>query len=126
RHAELRDVEVGVAGVVAGSVANSSLARVSCREACAVGSLGSGDAETVDVVVGAAVITDGGVAAEQAGRPVRVPVVVEGTADAPGRGQDDAIGTTCAREIEAVGGRTEANALVGTGAAATEHRKVLR
>ena len=62
-------------------------------EGGAIGSLGSAAPEPVDVVVGAAVITDGGVASEQAGRPVRIPVVIERAADAPGRRQLDATGT---------------------------------
>src|SRR5204862_3675932 len=57
-HANLSDVEVRVTGVVANVVANSSLAGVSCREASAIGSLGSRGAQSVDVVVGAAVILD--------------------------------------------------------------------
>ena len=111
--AELRDVEVGVTGVVARSVSDQCLTGVAGVESGAIGALGGGVSSTQQIVVGSAVIPDGRVAAEQAARPVRVPVVIERAADTPGRRQLDPAGTGCARKIDAVGGRAEADALVG-------------
>src|SRR6478735_10551522 len=124
-HAELGDVEVGVAGVAACSVSDQCLTGVAGIELGAIGALGGGVSSTQQVVVGSAVIPDGRVAAEQAARPVWIPVVIERTAYTPGRRQLDPAGTGCAREIDAVGGRAEADALVG-GSAVTEHRKARR
>src|SRR5215207_4699055 len=64
-HAKLRGVEVGVTGV-----GTRSLTRMADAEGSAVSALGRG------AVSGAAVVPDGRVAAEQAGRPVRIPVVI--------------------------------------------------
>ena len=64
--AELRDVEVGVAGVVACSVSDQCLTAVAGGESGAIGALGRGGSSTEQVVVGSAVIPDGRVAAEQA------------------------------------------------------------
>src|SRR5215510_167774 len=66
-HADLRDVEVRVAAEVGAE---------RCK-ACAGEGLADKGFRRV-------VVTDPGIAAEQAGRPVRIPVVVERTADAPG------------------------------------------
>ena len=51
--------------------------------------------------------------------------MIERAADAPGRRQGDAAGAACAGHIDAIGGRTEADALVAE-AAVTEHRKARR
>src|SRR6478735_2759924 len=77
--AKLRDVEVGVTGVVAGGITGECLTRVAGGEGGAVSTLGRRRSGTKQVVVGAAVIPDLRVAAEQAGRPVGIPVVVERT-----------------------------------------------
>src|SRR5258705_5530041 len=78
-HAELRDVIVRVAAEVRGGVRGGQLVR------CDIGStklaLGRGDVERI------AVVAHGGEAAEQARRPVRIPVVVERTADTKSPGQ---------------------------------------
>ena len=79
--AELRDVEVGVTGVVARSVSGQRLTRVAGGEGGAVSALGRGGSRTQQIVVGATVVPDGRVAAEQARRPVRIPVVVERAAE---------------------------------------------
>src|SRR6185312_11730941 len=68
--AKLRDVEVGVAGVVARSVAGQGLTGMAGGEGSAVSALGRGRSGTQQIVVGTTVIPDGRVAAEQAGRPV--------------------------------------------------------
>src|SRR5439155_7479312 len=104
----------------------SSLAGVSCREASAIGSLGSRGAQSVDVVVGAAVILDLSVAAPEAGRPVGIPVVVERTTDTPSARQDDATRSASAGHVDAISRVAEGNALVSAAAAATEHREVRR
>src|SRR5204863_1954726 len=120
--AELRDVEVGVTGVVARSVSGQCLPPVANGEGSAISALGRGGSRAQQVVVGAAVVLHLRVAAEQARRPVRVPVVIECAPDTPGRRQGDTAGAAWAGHIDAVGGRTEADALVG-GAAVAEHRK---
>ena len=51
--------------------------------------------------------------------------MIERAADTPGRRQGDTVGTASARKVDAVGGRAEADALVGE-AAAAEHREVRR
>src|SRR5882757_239665 len=66
--AQLRDVEVGVAD----EVGANSLA---------------GSIDGAEVGLGSVVIANGGVAAEHAGRPVRIPVVVERTTDTVGSRQ---------------------------------------
>src|SRR5262249_46535506 len=114
---ELRDVEVGVASVVDGFVCRIV---TSCRSAGAV--------ERAIYGLGSVVVTNSRIAAEQAGRPVGVPVVVEGTTDAEGFGEVETTVTAKERgQPHRVGSDTEANALVGTGTAgAAEHREVRR
>ena len=70
-HAELRNVEVRIAGV------GDSQPRNGCAIGSAVGSLGR------------AVIANGRVAAEQAGRPLWIPIMGERTADTVGFRQLD-------------------------------------
>ena len=91
-HTKLSDVEVGVAGVVAGVVGSvSCLTSVGCREGRTVETRPGYDTSAAigEAIVTIALITDSRVAAEQAGRPVWIPVVVERTAHAPSRGQDE-------------------------------------
>jgi hypothetical protein len=56
--AELRDVEVGIAGVVAGRVADRGLTRMAGGEGSTISALGGGGTEAIDIVVGAATIAD--------------------------------------------------------------------
>src|SRR6185312_863560 len=122
---KLRDVEVGVTGVGACSTTGQCLARMAGGEGGAISALGRRGSGTEQIVVGAAVIPDLRVAAEQARRPVGIPVVVEPATETPGRRQDDAAGTGRTWHVDAVGSRAEADALVG-GAAAAEHREARR
>src|SRR5712664_536923 len=74
-----------------------------------------------------AVIPHGRVAAEQARRPVRIPVVVERTTDTvSSRQMQIAIAAGKRRKIDSISGRTEADALVSADAAAAEHREARR
>src|SRR5207244_601965 len=115
-HTELRRVEVRIAGV------GHALADMADGERSAVDALRGGQ------VTHGAVVTDRGVAAEQAGRPVGIPVVVECTTDTPGLRQlETAIAARGDRQVDGVGGHTDADALVSTGnAGAREHREVRR
>src|SRR5882672_1475813 len=73
-----------------------------------------------------AVITNPRRAAEQAGRPVGIPVVVVGATDTPGFGQmQRAVAASGSRQIDRIGGRTKADALVGA-ARTAEHREARR
>src|SRR5882757_4804671 len=92
--AQHRDVEVGVAD----EVGANSLA---------------GSIDGAEVGLGGGVIANGRVAAEHAGRPVRIPVVVERTTDTVRFGQmQSTIATGKCRKEDGVGRRTETNALV--------------
>src|SRR5712664_448093 len=75
-----------------------------------------------------AIVTNRGVAAEQARRPVRIPVVVERTTDTVrSRQMQIAIAAGCYRKIDSIGGATEADALVGARTtSAAEHREARR
>src|SRR6267154_1518879 len=96
--AQLRGVEVRVAD----EVGANSLA---------------GSIDGAEVSLGRAVIPNAGVLTEHAGRPVRIPVVVERTTDTEGFGQmDRAIATGKRRKEDAVRRRTETNALVSVSA----------
>src|SRR4051812_46022121 len=67
-----------------------------------------------DQALGSVVIANLRVAAEQAGRPVRIPVVVERATDAPGFGQmQGAVATGESRQVDCVRGRTETDGVIG-------------
>src|SRR5262249_23655083 len=108
--ADLRDVEVRVAAEVGAD----------CAEA---GSQQDG----ADVGFRGPVVTDPGIAAEQAGRPVRIPVVVERTADAPGcRQMKRSVTPVDDGEEDGIAHRTEGDALISTRKArSAEHRKAV-
>src|SRR5512139_2312908 len=84
--------------------------------------LAGGDVELV------ATIPHGSVAAEQAGRPVGIPVVVERTPDTPGIHQLDVASTAeYSRQEHRIGRLAKANALIRTRTArAAEHPEARR
>jgi hypothetical protein len=82
-HAKLGDVEVRITSIGAGGISDHGLTRMAGSEGGTIGSLGGGGSQPQDIVVRSSVISYAGVASEQAGRPVRIPVVVERTADTP-------------------------------------------
>src|SRR6266403_3285208 len=97
---------------------------IACDVGCAILALGSGE------VSAAAVITDSGPAAEQAARPVWIPVVVVRTAETKRFRQLQTAASKSEarnkdRKIDRIRGRAKANAVVRT-AAAAEHREAGR
>src|SRR5712664_475252 len=109
-HADLGDVEVRITAVVCAGERNSG-----------------GGKGRAHVELRSAVIPHGRVAAEQARRPVRIPVVVERTTDTvSSRQMQIAIAASKRRKIDSISGRTEADALVSADAAAAEHREARR
>src|SRR5205085_8211085 len=97
-------------------------ARVAEGERSAVDALRGGQ------VTHGPVVTDRGVAAPEAGRPVGIPVVVERTTDTEGLGQLElAIATGGDGEPDGVRRHAQTDALVSTGdARAREHREARR
>ena len=79
-------------------------------------------------LLGDVVVANGRIAAEQAGRPVGIPVVVDRATDTPSLRQLElAIAAVGSRKVDGIGGHTEANALVSAGNAGTaEHREARR
>lgn len=84
-HPELGDVEIRIAGICAGGISDHCLARMACGEGGTIGPLGGAGSQAQNIVVRSSVISYAGVASEQAGLPVWIPVVVERTADTPSR-----------------------------------------